>query len=220
MSIYTTPPRSSGAESQTRAFVPGAAVGGSRPAVRGWPLKVAMGALFVGLLAASAWVSVPFFPVPLTMQTLAVLMAGATLGPIAGASTVFSYLILGLMGAPVFHNGLGGPAILFGPTGGYLLAFVASAYLMGLAVSRTRRAGILATWRGLVWLAAGAMAASAVVYAVGVPWLSLFPGMGLERAVAVGMIPFLLGDTLKAAVAIGAVRAGASLRGRMGESLF
>ncbi len=212
--------RPSTVKSQAVTLPAGAAVDGSRWAARGWPLKVALSVTFVGLLAASAWVSVPFFPVPLTLQTLAVLLAGATLGPVLGASTVFSYVTLGLMGAPVFHNGTGGPAILFGPTGGYLFGFVAAAFVMGLAVSRARRVDAPGTWRGLLYLAAGAVAASAVIYAVGVPWLSLFPGMGLQRAAAVGMVPFLLGDALKAAVAVGAVRTGASLRGRMSGGLF
>ena len=212
--------RPSTVKPQAVTFPAGAAVAGPRWAVRGWPLKVALSVTFVGLLAASAWVSVPFFPVPLTLQTLAVLLAGATLGPLLGASTVFSYLMLGLLGAPVFHNGTGGPAILFGPTGGYLFGFVAAAFVMGLAVSRARRAGVPATWRGLLCLAAGAVTASALIYAVGVPWLSLFPGMGLQRAAAVGMLPFLLGDALKAAVAVGAVRTGTSLWRHMGGSLF
>ena len=179
-------------------------------------LRLTVSAVCVGLLAASSRVSVPFFPVPLTLQTLAVLLVGAALGPVWGASTVFSYLAVGLMGAPVFHSGLGGPGILFGPTGGYLVAFIPAAYLIGLAVAGVRRAGLLATWRGLLILCAGALAASVAVYAIGVPWLSLFPGMGIHRAVVVGMTPFVLGDVLKAAVAIGAVRSGASLWRRMG----
>ena len=220
MSTPSRPSRPSTADPQVMALSGGAAVGGARLAVRGWPLKVALSAAFVGLLAASAWVSVPFFPVPLTLQTLAVLLAGATLGPVWGASTVFSYVSLGLAGAPVFHNGTGGPAILLGPTGGYLVGFVAAAYVMGFAASHVRRAGTIASWRGLLQLAAGAVAASAVIYAVALPWLSHFPQMGLGRAVAVGMTPFLLGDALKAAVAVGAIRTGSALWGRVSGGLF
>jgi len=109
---------------------------------------------------------------------------------------------------------------LFGPTGGYLVGFVAAAFVMGLAVSRARRADVLAAWRGLLCLAAGAVAASALIYAVGVTWLSLFAGMGLQRAAAVGMLPFLLGDALKAAVAVGAARTGTSLWRHVGGDLF
>ena len=88
----------------------------------------------VGLLTASAYLSVPFFPVPLTMQTLAVLLIGGMLGPVLGASAVAGYVALSAAGAPVFHNGLGGPVVVAGPTGGYLIGFIAAAFVMGLAV--------------------------------------------------------------------------------------
>jgi biotin transport system substrate-specific component len=178
----------------------------------------------VGILAASAWLSVPFYPVPLTMQTLAVLLIGGTLGPTLGVSAVVGYLALGAAGAPVFHGGLGGVLVLAGPTGGYLVGFLPAVFLMGwaarMAGPRPARAGSGSAFGRLLILGLGAVVASAAIYAVGVPWLSLFAGLGLQRAVAVGLVPFLLGDALKAAVAVGAVYLGGRALSQWRPSLF
>jgi biotin transport system substrate-specific component len=202
-------------------------------------LRAALVLAGMGVLTVGAWISVPFYPVPLTMQTLAVLLVGGLLGPRLGVSAVAGYLAVGLMGAPVFHNGLGGLAVLAGPTGGYLVGFLPAALLMGLAVrwarSTTRAeatgarlaadgagvgdrrssdrpdvrpGGWMAPAREWTVLAAGAVLAGVAIYALGVPWLALFTGGSLAHAAAVGAVPFILGDLLKTAVAIGAVRLG------------
>ena len=171
----------------------------------------------VGLLTGSAWLSVPFYPVPLTMQTLAVLVIGGVLGPRLGAGAVAGYLGLGLAGAPVFHGGLGGPLVLAGPTGGYLLGFLPAAFLMGWFSTRAMRGAAAGSGGGspardsslrqVALLAGGAVLAEASVYALGLPWLAVaYTGGDLARAAAVGAVPYLLGDLLKAAVAIGAIR--------------
>ena len=178
----------------------------------------------VGVLTAGAWLSVPFYPVPLTMQTLAVLLVGGLLGPTLGVSTVAAYLALGVMGAPVFHNGLGGLAVLLGPTGGYLVGFLLAAFLMGLAARRGRRgtpgpgesARPASSIRDIVVLTTGALLAGAAIYCIGVPWLSVFTGGSLSRAATAGAVPFLLGDLLKTAVAVGAVRLGGGFLARRG----
>ena len=178
----------------------------------------------VGILVASAWLSVPFYPVPLTMQTLAVLLIGGTLGPVLGVSSVVGYLALGAMGAPVFHGGLGGVVVLAGPTGGYLLGFIPAAFVMGwaarLAGRRTATPSLRVAARRMALLAAGAIIAGAAIYAVGVPWLGLASGLGIERALTVGFVPFLLGDLLKAAVAVGAVYRGSKAVSQRRPSLF
>ena len=199
----------------------------------------------IGILAASAWLSVPFYPVPLTMQTLAVLLIGGALGPVLGVSAVTGYLALGALGAPVFHNGLGGMLVLAGPTGGYLVGFLPAVFLMGWAarlsgaprVGGIARPGSPARLSGTArpdgsapgWgsaltrlsiLAVGALAASAAIYALGVPWLSFVGGIGLERALAVGLAPFILGDLLKAAVAVGALYLGGRALSRRESLLF
>jgi biotin transport system substrate-specific component len=181
--------------------------------------KVALVAAGVGVMTAGAWVSAPFYPVPMTMQTLAVLLVGGLLGPKLGAAAVAGYLALGLTGAPVFHNGLGGPAVMAGPTGGYLVGFLAAAFLMGLFARRAqvRTSGRKGLLRGLAPLAVGAVLAEVAIYALGVPWLALFVGLDLGQALAAGVVPFILGDLLKMAVAIGAVRGGRSLLARWGS---
>jgi biotin transport system substrate-specific component len=128
------------------------------------------------------------------------------------------------MGAPVFHAGTGGIAVLLGPTGGYLVGFLPAVCIMGLAARRlgTGRRGAdgstrsLASIREILVLTAGAVLAGATIYCFGVPWLSLFTGSSLSRAVAVGVVPFLLGDLLKTAVAVAAVRLGIGTLSRKG----
>jgi biotin transport system substrate-specific component len=171
----------------------------------------------VGILAASAWLSVPFYPVPLTMQTLAVLLVGGALGPALGVSAVAGYLALGALGAPIFHGGLGGVLVLAGPTGGYLAGFLPAVFVIGWAA---RGARIGSPVKRLSILAAGALAASAAIYVYGLPWLSLSAGLDLERTLAVGLVPFVLGDLLKAAVAVGAVYLGGRALSRRGSLLF
>jgi biotin transport system substrate-specific component len=190
--------------------------------------KAALVLAGVGILAASAWLSVPFYPVPLTMQTLAVLLIGGMLGPVLGVSAVAGYLALGAIGAPVFHNGLGGLAVLGGPTGGYLVGFLLAAFLMGWAArlagpARPGHTGIRARARAgrrLILLALGAIAASAAIYAVGLPWLALVAHLGFQKTIDVGLVPFLLGDALKAAVAVGAVYLGNKALSQWRPSLF
>jgi biotin transport system substrate-specific component len=183
------------------------------------PMALKIGLVTVGLamLTAGAWLSVPFYPVPLTMQTLAVLLVGGLLGPRLGVAAVAGYLALGLSGAPVFHGGAGGPAVLLGPTGGYLVGFLPAVFLMGLLARRARHTG--SDLGGSVWavalLATGTLLAEIAIYALGVPWLAMaYAGGSLGQAVAVGLVPYLLGDLLKMAVAVGAIRIGTRALGR------
>jgi biotin transport system substrate-specific component len=190
--------------------------------VRPMLLRIVLVTTGVGVLAASAWISVPFYPVPMTLQTLAVLLVGGFLGPRLGVAAVTSYLALGLAGAPVFHSGLGGPALLAGPTGGYLMGFVPAAFLMGLASRRlgTLSAGRFTKLHKMALLIGGAVAAEAAIYALGLPWLTFTTVKAPGVAVAVGLIPFLLGDLVKTAVAVMATYGGKNLLGRWGSLPF
>lgn len=188
------------------------------PAVRPWLLKTALVLTGVGVLTASSWVSVPFYPVPLTLQTLAVLLVGGLLGPRMGVAAVTSYLALGLVGAPVFHNGLGGLALLAGPTGGYLAGFVPAAFLMGLAGQGSRSLSAVRWGAPLRWalVAAGAVAAEVAIYSLGVPWLAFTTATDTGTAIAVGLAPFLVGDLVKMSIAVLVVCGGKSLLERRG----
>ncbi len=143
------------------------------------------------VLAASAKVQVPFWPVPMTMQTFVVLMLGATLGARLAGATVLAYLIEGAAGLPFFSSG-GGLAHLAGPTGGYLVGFLLAAVLVGWLADRGYGRSIITT---LFAFLVGEVA----IFALGVGWLSTFTGAG--KAVALGVTPFLLAEALKVALA-------------------
>jgi biotin transport system substrate-specific component len=144
-------------------------------------------------IALAAQISVPFFPVPLTLQTLAVLIVGLTFGARLGAATLLAYLAEGAMGLPVFAGGMA-TASLVGPTAGFLYGFVAMAWLAGLAVER----GIA---RGPVSTALTGVAVSALLYIPGLAWPALVMGKALPDLWAYWMAPFLLGDVVKAVIA-------------------
>jgi len=151
---------------------------------------IALSAAFIALIALGSWVSVPFFPVPLTLQTLFVLLAGAVMRRYA-VIPVTLYILLGALGLPLFHNGIAGIGILLGPTGGYLIGFIPAALIVGLAYeSKSARVHVI-----------GLAMATLIIYAFGIIWLIYSTGMGLAAALAMGMLPFLLGDVIKASAA-------------------
>lgn len=152
--------------------------------------RAALTATLVALIAAGAWVSIPFVPVPLTLQTFFVLLSGVLLRR-WGFLPPLCYLVLGSLGLPVFHNGLAGVGVLFGPTGGFMAGFVAAGFLAGLAYERRERSVRMV----------GLVLAGLAVYAFGAAWLTASTGMPITAAVAVGALPFLPGDALKTAAA-------------------
>jgi biotin transport system substrate-specific component len=143
------------------------------------------------LIALSAQVAIPlpFSPVPVTGQTLAVLLVGALLGSRRGSLAVLAYIAQGLAGLPVFAGGALGMARLLGPTGGYLVGFAAAAFLVGLLAERGWDRRVLTT-------AAAMILGNLVIYAIGALWLAPFVG-GLEQALATGVLPFIPGDLVK-----------------------
>jgi biotin transport system substrate-specific component len=176
-----------------------------------WPTEGAMRVIRAALLAIlgsalltlSAKVQVPFYPVPMTMQTLVVLLIGIAFGARLGVATVLLYLAEGALGLPVFagtpEKGIG-LAYMVGPTGGYLLGFVLAAGIAGGIAERRRAAAALAL---------AVVAGSLAIYLPGVLWLATF--VGLERALALGVVPFLGGDLLKAGLAFALALGGAAM---------
>ena len=148
------------------------------------------------LLALSAQFAfrIPISPVPVTGQTLVVLMIGMAYGSRLGFATVCAYLLEGGMGLPVFANGAAGWPVLIGPTGGYLIGFAAAAFVLGLLAER-------GFGRGPVSTALAMLVGTAVIYLCGATWLGQF--IGMEKAVAAGVLPFLYGDVVKLVVAAG-----------------
>ncbi|MBL6945234.1 MAG: biotin transporter BioY [Rhodospirillales bacterium] len=147
------------------------------------------------LLTISAKIQVPFWPVPMTMQTFAVLVIAMAYGPRLGVATVALYLAEGAAGLPVFAGtpatGIG-LAYMAGPTGGYLIGFMAAAMAVGVLARRGWDRNILS---GLAAFFIG----DAIIFACGVGWLSAI--VGLEKAFAAGMLPFLPGEAVKIALA-------------------
>ncbi len=149
------------------------------------------------LLAASARIEVPMVPVPMTMQTLALLLIGAFYGTNLAFATVCTYLFEGALGLPVFSGGAGGALHLIGPTGGYLAAFPFAAAFVGWSIERGFAQNIQALF--------GIMIVShAIVFLGGVLWLATF--VGLNGAIAGGLTPFLLGSVVKSVLAVAIVQ--------------
>ncbi len=159
--------------------------------------SLVLASIMAALMAAGAFVAIPIGPVPIVLQNFFVLLAGLLLGPAWGVASVLVYLFLGAVGLPIFAGGSGGLAHFAGPTGGYLVGYVPAVALTG-AVSRAGRSAVADAWAATL----GAL----VVYAVGVPWLGLVAHLTPAKAAAVGLLPFLPGDALKIALAVGVAR--------------
>ncbi|RII19483.1 Biotin transporter BioY2 [Streptomyces sp. YIM 130001] len=166
---------------------------------------VAGGAVLTGI-AAQIVVPVPGSPVPVTGQTFAALLVGASLGARRGLLSLVLYALVGMAGVPWFQGGTAGWG---GASFGYVVGMMAAAAVVG---ELARRGGDRSMPRMAGTMAVG----SAVTYAVGVPWLAVSTGMSLGAAVAAGLVPFLIGDALKAALAMGALPTAWKLIGRRG----
>ncbi len=180
---------------------------------------VALCGVMAALLAVSSWISVPFAPVPFTLQTLAVLVTGGLLGRLWGPVSVLVYLLIGLVGVPVFAGFQGGPGTLFGPLGGFLFGFVLAAFIMGSATDLARRRGLRAK-SSLVILCLGAAAAALAIYLPGLPWLMASTGLPLSKALSAAFFPFLIPDALKVVAAVGLIRAVDAALGQQGLRRF
>ena len=146
------------------------------------------------LLAVSAQFKIPLYPVPVTGQTLVVLLIGMTYGPSLGGITVATYLFEGALGLPVFAGGAAGVAVLMGPTAGYLFGFLLAAIAIGYLAERGMGRTVVSTIAAMV-------IGNCVIYLCGALWLANFIGFG--QAIAAGVLPFLYGDALKLVVAAG-----------------
>jgi biotin transport system substrate-specific component len=160
---------------------------------------VVTAALFTAALAQIA-IPVPGSPVPITGQTLAVVLTAAALGPHRGLAGQALYLVLGAIGLPFYSEASGGFEVISGATGGYIVGFLPAAYLIGLAAKHQLDRAI---WKALPLFLAG----QAIIFAVGVPWLAVTAHLDAGQAIAAGFTPFIVGGLIKAAVA-GAVLPG------------
>ncbi len=167
------------------------------------PVSAIIGVVaFVVMTALGAHVRIPlpWTPVPITLQTFFVHLAGATLGPVLGPVSQTVYILAGIGGLPVFAGGASGLAYLLkGATTGYLLGFIVATALVGWLVRRRTDPGIL-------WILTSMAAGSGVVYVCGVSWLAWSLNLSPQVAIAKGMLPFLVGDVVKTCAAAGLFR--------------
>ncbi|GAA2245949.1 biotin transporter BioY [Herbiconiux moechotypicola] len=156
---------------------------------------VAGGAAFTGLLAQ---VAVPLWPVPITGQTLAVLLVGSTLGALRGVLSMALYAVLGVVGVPWFSDAASGWHVIAGPTGGYIIGFIAAAGLTGWLAQRAWDRKVLGAFVSF-------LAGTGVTFAVGLPWLAASLGLNLEQTLQAGLYPFIIGGIIKALLAAGII---------------
>jgi len=153
-------------------------------------MNMVLSSLFAILTGIGAFITIPIGPVPITMQTLFTYLAGGVLGGRWGALSQVIYIILGLIGIPFFAGGEAGIGVLVGPTGGYLIGFVVGAYVTGRLIEFRRTSSF-------VWILFSMVIGTLVIYTLGIIQLSLWLKVCLEKAILIGVLPFIIGDSLK-----------------------
>ena len=152
--------------------------------------------------------AIPISPVPISLASMAVYLAVTVLGMKLGTLSCLIYLLLGLVGLPVFSGGSAGAAKLFGPTGGYLVGYLFLALIAGAFVGRYTEN----KWKSIAFAALGMVLGTMVLYALGTAWLAYSAGMDFQAALWAGVIPFIPGDPVKMVIA---VLLGSAVRGRL-----
>lgn len=149
-------------------------------------------ALFSALTAVGSFIRVPlpFSPVPITLQTLFTYMAGVLLGGCLGALSQLIYVLIGICGLPIFAGGSAGLSVLIGPTGGYLVGFITGAFVIGKMTEAKKN-------RGLLWLLTCMIVGTTIIYTSGIIQLMNWTRIDFEKAVMIGVAPFIAGDLLK-----------------------
>lgn len=149
-------------------------------------------ALFAALTAAVSPFKIPlgFTPVPITLQTLVVLLSGAMLGPYYGALAMILYVVVGALGLPVFAGGGSGIGAILGPTGGYLISYFIAAFVIGKVLQIRKEPKYLD-------YAAAMIAGTIIIYVLGAAWGMVVTGLGVIQIIAGWVLPFIIGDTIK-----------------------
>ncbi len=155
---------------------------------------VVLASLMAALTAVGAYIYVPIGPVPIILATLFAILSGLLLGSRWGSASMALYLLVGAIGLPVFAGGKGGFVHFMGPTGGYLFGYLVAAWVTGFISERSRGTMI----PDIIAVVAGSLA----LYAMGVPWLKVVTHMSWTKALMVGVLPFLIGDAIKACVIV------------------
>lgn len=162
-------------------------------------LSIVLGTSWIIAISAQFSLQIPISPVPITGQTLVVLLTGFILGKKLGAASVAAYLAQGAAGLPFFAGGKSGVLVLIGPTGGYLFGFLAAAYIVGLLSELRFKRSIIQAFSTLTL-------GNIIIYLFGLVWLARF--VGESNVLQFGLYPFLVGDILK--ILLGIVLVGGS----------
>ena len=152
--------------------------------------------------------AIPVSPVPISLASMAIYLAVTVLGAKLGTLSCLIYLLLGLVGLPVFAGYTGGADKLFGPTGGYLIGYLFLALIAGAFVGRFTEN----KWKNIAFAALGMVLGTVVLYILGTAWLAYSAGMDFQAALWAGVIPFIPGDLVKMVIA---VLLGSVIRGRL-----
>jgi biotin transport system substrate-specific component len=177
------------------------------PRVRARDAALILAAAALTAVCAQISFFLPGNPVPVTGQTFAVLLTGAALGANRGAAAMLLYILIGMVGLPVYADGQHGIDVITGASGGYLVGFLAAGWVVGrLAEARLDRTPVKALPLFLI--------GSAIIYAIGVPWLAISADQSLSWAISNGFVDFIPGDLVKAAAAAGLLPLAWKLAGR------
>jgi biotin transport system substrate-specific component len=170
--------------------------GSSKVSIQSNLKPLVFAALFAALTAAIApfKIALGFTPVPITLQTLAVLISGAMLGPNYGALAMILYIVVGALGLPVFAGGGSGIGAILGPTGGYLISYFIAAFVIGKTLQMRKNPKFFDYVVAMVF-------GTIVIYVLGAGWGMVVTGLGIAAIIAGWVLPFIIGDTIKLLVA-------------------
>ena len=156
--------------------------------------RMVYAAMFGALTALGSLIVIPLQPIPISLQSLFAGLAGVLLGAYTGALSQVVYVLLGIIGLPVFAGGKAGTGTLLGPTGGYIIGFIAAAFVIGKIIGVKRESG----W---AWILMAMVVGNLVIYTLGTLYLAYVADLSLLKALMAGVVPFLPGDILKLVVA-------------------
>lgn len=152
--------------------------------------RMVYASMFGALTAIGAYLIIPLHPVPITFQTLFTYLAGILLGGYTGALSQIVYVLLGIIGLPVFAGGKAGLGVLLGPSGGFLIGFIIGAFVIGKMVEARKEPGF-------VWICLSILLGSIFIYIPGVIQLAMAAKLSFYKALLIGVVPYLPGDLLK-----------------------
>jgi biotin transport system substrate-specific component len=165
-----------------------------------WLIKIALTVFFAALTVAGAHIAFPIGPIPISMQNFFILLSGLVLGPVMGSVAVGLYLFAGILNFPVFALGGGGIARFAGPAGGYFIGYLFAAFTAGLIAGKPKADISVKNFQMRIIIAV--ITALLVSYVPGLIWLKIRMNLDWEKTFLIGVVPFIIGDTLKGIAAV------------------